>query len=727
LKNSKPVVFLRKPVVRAAEKGIRFGALRALFAVLSVPGSVFLTGLGISSAQVTTTAIENPPSYNTFPPPAPGGLYLDPVFGYAITRISNAAGTRNADGGGNLTYIVDEYSTMSPFNGDNSQLILVHQSYFGLYNGSGAYVKDLPLEINASSEPRWSRNDAVTLYYHSGNQLKSYNTSTGTSNVVHTFSEYSSISGMGESDISLDGDHFVLAGNSRYVFVYELSTNKKYPVFDTGGQSFDSIYITPNNNVIISWLQSGTSRKTGMELFDINMNFLRQVAHADGHKDVTVDTGGQEVLVWTNSNDAQPIPNCNNGIVKINLATAQQTCLLQLDWSLAVHISAPDNAGFAYIETYAPANPAPGTSAWVPYTNELVQVKLDGSQAVRLAHHRSRPWNSYNWQPKISTSRDGSRVVFNSNYDLQSISGYASEYSDVYIIAVGPAPVPTLSAPALTSATAVSQTEIDLSWSNPAGSIATGNAVLRCTGSGCTPSTSIASLSATATSYRDTSAAASTAYTYAIRASNATTTATSNLLTATTSGDSGPAAPILTSASAVSSAEVDLAWTNNATNASGVRVLQCPGISCTPSTLIATLAATSVGYKNTGLSSSAAYTYSIQAYNSSGSSNSNMMSATTQAGPQPPEAPVLSTASGRGFITLNWVENTSTIPVSSYDVLRCDGSGCTPSLVIASSVPSTTLSYTNSGLPRRTTFRYQIRANNSNGSTLSYVVSATTH
>jgi len=198
----------------------------------------------------------------------------------------------------------------------------------------------------------------------------------------------------------------------------------------------DSAYITPRNNVILSWIQSGTVRYTGQELFDGNMNFLRQVGRADGHKDVTLDTNGDEVLVWTNSNDPQPI--CNNGIVKIRLSDGQQTCLATFDWSLAVHISAPDNSGFVYVETYAPGNPTP-PSGWPAYTNELVQVKLDGSQVLRVAHHRSRPFqtNTYNWQPKMSTSRDGSRVVYSSDYDLQTIDGYATDYGDVYLIVVG--------------------------------------------------------------------------------------------------------------------------------------------------------------------------------------------------------------------------------------------------------------------------------------------------
>jgi hypothetical protein len=359
------------------------------------------------------------------------------------TAVSNAPWITITSGasGGYLNWITDEYSTMTPFNSDNSNILLVHQSYFGLYNGSGSYIQDLPLEINSSSEPRWSRSDNHTVYYVHGNQLKSYDISSGAMSVVHTFSEYSAISGFGESDISLDGDHFVFAGNSEFIFVYQISTDAKLPVFDAGSQPFDSLYITPDNNVIVSWLTAGSARYTGQELFDTSMTFLRQVGHADGHKDVTSDTNGDEVLIWTNSGDPNPIANCNNGIVKIRLADATQTCLLQLDWSLAVNISGPDHSGFVYVDTYAPSNPTP-PSGWAAYTNELLQVKLDGSQALRLAHHRSRPnpGNTYNWEPRISTSRDGSRVVYNSDYDLPAIDGYADEYSDAYLIVVSNSP-----------------------------------------------------------------------------------------------------------------------------------------------------------------------------------------------------------------------------------------------------------------------------------------------
>ena len=412
---------------------------RSLFSTVAC----LLLGALAANASPDDTRILTPPDYTTFLPPGAGRSYRDPVFRTNITRITDATHTTDfANSVRNLTWIENEYSTASPFNNDNSRLILVHESYFGLYDGKGKALGNLPLEMNASSEPRWSRRNNSTLYYRRGNQLKSYNVSTAATNVVHTFGHYSSISGKGQMDISLDGDHFVLVGDSRYVFVYTLSTDTEGRVFDTGG-SFGVVSITPDNSVTISWLQAGLGLRNGIELFDGDMNFVRQLTHAGGHMHMGVDVGGESVLIWTNSADPQPIPNCNNGIVKVRIGDGTQTCLLALDWSLAVHISAADNT-WAFAETYNPSDVIP-PAGWFPYTNELLQIKLDGSEIRRLAHHRSRPldstvppfYDSYVYQPKVTASRDGALIVYGSNFGLQVILGYPHPYADTYLIATG--------------------------------------------------------------------------------------------------------------------------------------------------------------------------------------------------------------------------------------------------------------------------------------------------
>jgi WD40 repeat protein len=438
-------------------------------------------------AATTDSQTHAPPSYDTFVPPAIGGSYTDPAFATSIKRLSDSMNMTDNAGRGGLTSVSTEYSTASPFNSDGSRLILQHNSYFGLYDGNGGYLGDLPFAVNTSTEPRWSRTDPNVLYFVSRNSLMRLDVAAAATSLVHEFGEYSQISGRGESDISRDGDHFVFAGDNRYVFVYEISTGTKGPVLDTIGHSFNNLYIAPDNSVAIGWLPTGSARFTGVELFDRNMGFQRQLTHAIGHMHLTRDTNGDDLLVWTNSNDPSPIANCQNGIVKVRLSDARQTCLLQLDWSLAVHITAPDGNGWAFVETYAPSDPFPQSAAWATYTNEILQVRLDGGETRRLLHHRSRPVNSYSYQPRATLSRDGSKLVFTSNYNLQSIFGYPNEYSDAYFVAVPgtasqtpadspapapsaqptPAPAPTPMPPAAPGPTATGRVEQD----NPAVSV----------------------------------------------------------------------------------------------------------------------------------------------------------------------------------------------------------------------------------------------------------------
>jgi hypothetical protein len=396
-----------------------------------------LLSSGPSHAYLADSSVHLPPNYLDGQPAARGEARPDPVFGTTVRRISDALSTPDAaNPGTNVTTIITEYPTVTPFNSDNSRLLAMHRSYFALYDGSGGYIRDL-LGVQSHSEPRWSRRDPNVLYYIQGNQLRRYDIASDLISVVRTFSEYTSISGRGESDIGFTGDRFVLVGDIRHVFVYDVGTDSKGPALDTTELGdFDNIFITPDDNVLIGWYARGTDRYQGIELYDRNMNFLRQVTSQLGHMDVARDVDGSEVVLWINAADPSPPDTCQNALVKIRLADGYRTCLATFDWALAHHVSAPDGNGWVFVSTYSPLDLSP-LLQWPAYANEILQVRLDGSQVRRLAHHRSRPLNLYNFQPRAAVSRDGSRVAYSSNYGLQTLLTSPHEYSDVYVLAVG--------------------------------------------------------------------------------------------------------------------------------------------------------------------------------------------------------------------------------------------------------------------------------------------------
>jgi ABC-type ATPase with predicted acetyltransferase domain len=82
------------------------------------------------------------------------------------------------------------------------------------------------------------------------------------------------------------------------------------------------------------------------------------------------------------------------------------------------------------------------------------------------------------------------------------------------------------------------------------------------------------------------------------------------------------------------------------------------------------------------------------------------------------------TATGRNYVSLAWQDNSTN--ETNFELERCQGSGCTDFSLIAT-LPANTTTYKDSGLARRTTYSYRVRARNSAGaSDYSNIVTATT-
>src|SRR3989442_6110122 len=97
-----------------------------------------------------------------------------------------------------------------------------------------------------------------------------------------------------------------------------------------------------------------------------------------------------------------------------------------------------------------------------------------------------------------------------------------------------------------------------------------------------------------------------------------------------------PAAPTSLIAKPVSGSQINLTWSDNATNEDGFRIEQCQGAGCSAFVEIATVPANVTTYQDAGLTLSTSYSYQVRAYNAAGTSG---YSNTATAIPTPPAPP----------------------------------------------------------------------------------------
>ena len=268
-------------------------------------------------------------------------------------------------------------------------------------------------------------------------------------------------------------------------------------------------------------------------------------------------------------------------------------------------------------------------------------------------------------------------------------------------------PGPT--APSNLTATAASSSQINLSWTDNSNN-ETGFKVER-SPDGSTGWTEIATPTANTTTYQNTGLTASTTYYYRVRAYNGSgNSGYSNTANATTSGTL-PAAPSTLTATAASSSQINLSWTDNSNNETGFKVERSPDGS-TGWTEIATPTANTTTYQNTGLTASTTYYYRVRAYNGSGNSGySNTANATTQG--IPPAAPtnLIATAVSSSQINLSWTDNSN-----NETGFRIERSPDNSTWAEITTVSANITTYQNTGLAASTIYYYRVRAYNATGS-----------
>jgi chitodextrinase len=180
-----------------------------------------------------------------------------------------------------------------------------------------------------------------------------------------------------------------------------------------------------------------------------------------------------------------------------------------------------------------------------------------------------------------------------------------------------------------------------------------------------------------------------------------------------------PATPSNLAASVVSSNQVNLSWTDNATNESGYKIQRKTGTGNFAD--IGSTGADIATFSDIGLTPNTNYTYRVYAYNSAGNSlqYSNEVMITTNNGSivTIPLAPT--NLSGilisQNQVNLTWTDNSS--DETGFKIERKIAAG---NFVLIDSVASNVTNYSNTGLASSTSYAYRICSYNTAGNSLQY-------
>jgi len=215
-------------------------------------------------------------------------------------------------------------------------------------------------------------------------------------------------------------------------------------------------------------------------------------------------------------------------------------------------------------------------------------------------------------------------------------------------------------------ATAVTTSGISITWTAAIDNVAVAGYVVYRDGA-------VVATLGDVTTYQDTGLTPDTSYSYRVvafdAAGNVSPQSGPAIVTTFAPDTTPPTVPTGLTATAVSSARVDLSWTASTDNlaVAGYQVLR-------DGTLIATLAAVTT-YQNTGLTPSTSYSYTVLATDTSGnlSPQSAAEIATTLAvDATPPSVPTGLTATpvSGSQIDLGWVASTDNVAVTGYRVYQ---------------------------------------------------------
>jgi hypothetical protein len=367
--------------------------------------------------------------------------YIDPVYGTRVYKATDASDFAGAD------FVRHDYSRRQAFNANNTRYLgNSSNGYWILYDadsfrvlprtGQGGSLRG----IAGDAEPIWHPTDPTKLWYtdqNGGLVWWEKNVETDTDTVMANFTgrlpwpNATSVWTKSEGTSSADGRYFAFMATSYDsgsksnriygLFTYDRVADAIVGTLDAsafGGEFPDHVSISPSGNYVVpSWAYSPA---LGVRAYARDFSSYRILHTQSEHSDLAIGPNGEDLLVITDYDSGYiRAINCANGssFDVMSLYPAEGV-------GYAAHISGKAFArpGWVVISTYADFADFNNTypdPVLKPMERKvmLVELRPNGRQ-YSVTHTRTAANDGgYFGEPQATVSRDGSRILFASNFN----------------------------------------------------------------------------------------------------------------------------------------------------------------------------------------------------------------------------------------------------------------------------------------------------------------------
>lgn len=376
--------------------------------------SVACSGVYSSGVQLVSGFVTDP--IPSLPKPAKGEAFAEPTYNTCVVRVTDHA-VEPPSG-----FARNDYSRRQAFNADSSRLLVYAQDgLWHLYDAETfAHIKALSGPAG-DAEPQWHPTDPDRLYYlptNGGLVVYELNVSTDATEVVGDFAgrlpwpSAAHLWTKSEGAPSADGRYWAFMAETEDftsvgIVVWDLATDTIVSTMDNDERP-DHLSMSPSGDyVVVSWVDR-------VVVFDRELSDPRTIHPVTEHSDIALDDNGDDVYVSVDNQS-------NDGAVfMVNLRTGERTDLFPTyidGTATAIHFSgrAFREPGWVLMSTYADYG---GEVQWLHRKITAVQLRADPT-IYHLAHTHVVD-NGYWTEPHASVNRDFTRILFTSNWEVDS-------------------------------------------------------------------------------------------------------------------------------------------------------------------------------------------------------------------------------------------------------------------------------------------------------------------